>query len=178
MTKHIIINGTCEHMDEVPDESISLVITSPPYFSAKDYGATGESNIGDSQGELLAEKRYEDLMFNVYKECYKKLKFGGHMIVNVADVIGDGRKYPTNIKTGQLLLKVFNGKGYLDTVMWKKPDGMSSQKRFGIFIQNPHPMYWRPNNMYEPWFVFIKGKKDYSKRSDANKLDWTKYKKF
>jgi len=178
MTKHIIINGTCEHMDEVDDESISLVITSPPYFDAKDYGATGASNIGNSQDELRAYDRYLGLMENVYRECYKKLKYGGHMIINVADVICNTRKYPVNLNTGQVLLKVFNNQGYLDTIMWKKPDGMSSQKRFGIFIQNPHPMYWRPNNMYEPWFVFVKGKKDYSKRKESNKLNWEKYKKF
>ena len=165
-------------MDNVPNESVSLVVTSPPYFDAKDYGSTGKDNIGDSGEEVEAYKRYLNLMEKVYREAYNKLKFGGHMVINVADVICNAKKYPVNIDTGKLLLNVFNNSGYLDTILWQKPAGMSSQKRFGIFIQQPYPKYFRPNNMYEPWFVFVKGKKNYDFDKEANKLDWTKFKEY
>jgi len=164
-------------MDEIPDNSISLVVTSPPYFDAKDYGATGSSNIGDSSAELRAYERYLRLMENVYKECFKKLFWGGHIVVNVADVIINSVKYPVGMDTGKILQRVFPN-GYLDTIIWKKPQGMSSQKRFGIFMQNPHPKYYRPNNMYEPMFVFVKGKKNYNFNKEANTLNWEKFKKY
>ncbi|HOV92043.1 MAG TPA: hypothetical protein PLC04_03060 [Candidatus Kapabacteria bacterium] len=37
-TNHIIINGDSRIMSEVRDESVHLIITSPPYWQLKDYG--------------------------------------------------------------------------------------------------------------------------------------------
>jgi DNA modification methylase len=38
-TKHVIINGDSRQMNELRDKSVHLVITSPPYWQLKDYGA-------------------------------------------------------------------------------------------------------------------------------------------
>lgn len=37
-TSHRIIIGDSRQMKEVPDESVHLIITSPPYWQLKDYG--------------------------------------------------------------------------------------------------------------------------------------------
>ena len=177
MTKHTIIHGTCERMDDVRDNSISLVITSPPYYNAKDYGDTGSSNIGNSE-ELGAYAQYFRLMETVYRECYKKLKMGGHMVVNIGDVIQNEMKYPVAMDTGVLLRKIFGFSSYMDTIIWKKPTGIVTQKRFGILMQNPYPKYYRPNNLYEPCFVFMKGKKDYNMNKEENKLNWEHFRKY
>jgi site-specific DNA-methyltransferase (adenine-specific) len=38
-TKHTIINGDSRHMNELKDKGVHLIITSPPYWQLKDYGA-------------------------------------------------------------------------------------------------------------------------------------------
>ncbi|MHC4745427.1 MAG: site-specific DNA-methyltransferase, partial [Planctomycetota bacterium] len=48
MTNHKIIVGDSRHMDEAPDESVHLIITSPPYWQLKDYGNGGQIGFDDS----------------------------------------------------------------------------------------------------------------------------------
>ena len=64
-----------EHMDEVPDESIHLVITSPPYNVGKNYGE------GHNDSQPVGD--YVKLISNVVKECYKKTVVGGRMAINI-----------------------------------------------------------------------------------------------
>jgi DNA modification methylase len=71
-----IICGDARHMEAVPDASVQLVVTSPPYNVAKDYT--------DHDDELsLAE--YVCLLNAVWRECYRVLVPGGRLCVNVAN---------------------------------------------------------------------------------------------
>jgi len=47
-TKHLIINGDSRYMGELNDESVHLVITSPPYWQLKDYGTDDQIGFNDS----------------------------------------------------------------------------------------------------------------------------------
>ena len=47
-TNHLIINGDSRHMKELNDESVHLVITSPPYWQLKDYGTDNQIGLNDS----------------------------------------------------------------------------------------------------------------------------------
>ena len=38
MYENVIINHTCEDMSEIPDKSVALMVTSPPYNIGIDYG--------------------------------------------------------------------------------------------------------------------------------------------
>ena len=67
---------TSEHMDEVQDGSVQLVVTSPPYNVGKDYIAY------DDKREL---QTYLDFLNSVWIECKKKLCDGGRIAVNIAD---------------------------------------------------------------------------------------------
>lgn len=67
---------TSEHMDEVEDGSVQLVVTSPPYNVGKGYIAY------DDKKELQV---YLDFLNNVWSECKKKLCKGGRIAVNIAD---------------------------------------------------------------------------------------------
>lgn len=75
-------------MRELPNESIQLIITSPPYFNIKDYSKDGrqiKSN-GDKQhgqiGDIPEYDRYINEMLKVWKECERVLKPNGKLIVN------------------------------------------------------------------------------------------------
>ncbi len=177
--KYTIYNKSCEDMEDLGNETIASIFTSPPYALAKDYGKT--SGIGMSEN-TDAYKEYLNRMFNVFKECYRVLQSGRYIGVNIADVIQTDKKgsekKPIRYHFFTLLRKC--GFIYTDTICWKKPDGMGTQKRFGVLIQNPYPMYYHPNNIYEPILVFRKPGRfelsDYYK--DKNTLEWKNFQKF
>ena len=52
-TKHRIIIGDSRKMDAVGDESIHLIVTSPPYWQLKDYGNGGQIGFDDSYEEYI-----------------------------------------------------------------------------------------------------------------------------
>ena len=66
-----------ENLDEVPDDSIHLMITSPPY------------NVGKEYDDDLSLDEYLELLTSVFRQCYKKLVTGGRACINIANI---GRK--------------------------------------------------------------------------------------
>jgi DNA modification methylase len=172
--KYKIVQKSCEDMSYIGDECISSIFTSPPYALAKDYKSKG---IGETDN-VDAYQEYLNRMSTVFKECYRVLQPGRMIGVNIADVIqtdkGGSHKKPIRFHFYVLLKKA--GFEYCEVIIWKKPDGMSTQKRFGVFIQNPYPMYYKPNNIYEPILVFKKpGKFEFRKQ---DKLDYRKFKEY
>ncbi|MDR3271977.1 MAG: site-specific DNA-methyltransferase, partial [Flavobacteriaceae bacterium] len=62
-TKHKIINGDSRQMNELKDNSVHLIVTSPPYWQLKDYGTENQIGFNDS---------YESYINNlnlVWAEC-------------------------------------------------------------------------------------------------------------
>ena len=76
--------GDARHMDDLPDGSVALVVTSPPYFAGKQY----EEELS-SDGVPSSYKEFIDLLRDVFAECTRKLEPGGRIAVNVANL---GRK--------------------------------------------------------------------------------------
>lgn len=76
-------------MSELPDESVHLIITSPPYFNIKDYSKNGYQNEkhSDSQvndiGAYASFNDYINAMLAVWKECERVLKPNGKLCINV-----------------------------------------------------------------------------------------------
>ncbi|MEW6110295.1 MAG: DNA methyltransferase [Nitrospirota bacterium] len=74
-----IIIGDSRRMKELKDESVHLIVTSPPYWQLKDYGNGSQIGFNDS---------YEDYINNlnlVWKECYRVLHKGCRLCVNIGD---------------------------------------------------------------------------------------------
>jgi DNA modification methylase len=65
------------------DESVHLVVTSPPYFNIKNYGEASDGQLGD----LEEYERFNDQLDEVWSQCYEKLLPGGRMCVVVGDVL-------------------------------------------------------------------------------------------
>ncbi len=167
-TRHQIVIGDAFNMAELDDESIQLVVTSPPYFNVKDYGTENIGSI-DSYAEYLRSLR------QVFQECYRVLAKGRYACVNISDVHSGGKKYPIHAHCISILQRC--GFKYVDNIIWKKPAGRSSRacsgsaKRFGTLIQHPYPMYYYPNNTYEHILVFRKGDFDYKTITHDQKED-------
>ena len=76
--------GDARHMDAIIDNSVALVVTSPPYYAGKQYEEELErEGVPSSYGEYL------QLLTDVFAECTRKLEPGGRIAVNVANL---GRK--------------------------------------------------------------------------------------
>ncbi|WQX00719.1 site-specific DNA-methyltransferase [Helicobacter pylori] len=77
------------NMHEAPDNSVDLIITSPPYFNIKDYAKNGTQDLQHSAQhveDLGALEKYEDYLLGLLKvwlECYRALKPNGKLCINV-----------------------------------------------------------------------------------------------
>ena len=73
----IICGDNFKLIQELPDRSIDLVITSPPYFQQRDYGGGigGEKNVAD----------YIYLLLRLFRECVRVVKDKGSIVFNVGD---------------------------------------------------------------------------------------------
>ena len=76
-----IITGDARSMTAVPDNSVALVVTSPPYFAGKAYEeALGENGIPASYLDYL------QMLREVFAECVRVLEPGGRIAINVANL--------------------------------------------------------------------------------------------
>ena len=83
----MVVIGDAFKMDELDDEAVQMVVTSPPYFNVKDYGTENIGSI-DSYASYLKSLR------QVFEECYRVLAQGRYACINISDIISGGRKYP------------------------------------------------------------------------------------
>lgn len=76
-------------MMEVPDESIALIVTSPPYFNIKDYSKDGyQKNViskceKDDVGKINDFQKYIKSLLPIWRECFRVLKPNGKLCINV-----------------------------------------------------------------------------------------------
>lgn len=86
-TEHQLILGDARHMADIADKSVHLVVTSPPYWTLKDYR--------DTEGQLGHVDDYEQFLSDldhVWSECYRVLVPGGRLVCVVGDVCLSRRK--------------------------------------------------------------------------------------
>ena len=150
-TVHRIVFGDCRSMGEIPDQSIHLMVTSPPYYNAPfDYP------------DLF--KDYDDflgLMRDFCKDLYRVIAPGRIACFVTDDMLVKGEKFPVVADTTRAMLDA--GFRYRDRITWVKPKGyVRISRRSGVLLQHPYPMYYYPDNIQESILIFQKGKFDYS----------------
>ncbi len=149
-SKHMVIFGNSISMEEIDNESIQLIITSPPYFNAP----------FDYKGLFKNYEQYLGVLKKVAKEAFRVLQDGRIFALNIDDMLVNGKKYPITADAIKIFQKV--GFRYRDKIIWKKPDGyLRISKRSGVLLQNPYPMYFYPDNLLESVIIFQKGKFNY-----------------
>jgi len=75
---------SCENMNEVDDESVQLIFTSPPYFSKRVYRK--DKGLGNER----TPSEYIKNLYNIFQECYRVLRNDGSLYLNIADTRIDG----------------------------------------------------------------------------------------
>ncbi len=149
-TKHTLIIGDCREIPEIPDESVHLMVTSPPYFNAP----------FDYEGVFKDYSQYLGLLHKVATETFRVLQEGRIVVLNIDDMLVNSEKYPIVADATRIFMNA--GFRYRDRIIWKKPDGyLRISRRSGVLLQNPYPMYFYPDNLLESIIIFQKGKFDY-----------------
>jgi site-specific DNA-methyltransferase (adenine-specific) len=91
-TLHRFVQGDARDLGFIPDGSVHLVITSPPYWTLKEYI--------DSPDQLGHVKDYEDFLEalrQVWAECYRVLAPGGRLVCVVGDVCLSRREHGRHV---------------------------------------------------------------------------------
>ena len=135
-----ILVASSEEMTGLPDASVHLMITSPPYNARKEYD------------EDLTLEEYLRLLENVFRETYRVLVPGGRACVNVANL---GRKpyIPLNAFISLMMIEI----GFLmrGEIIWDKGSSVGSSTAWGSWLSASNPTL---RDVHEYILVFSKGK--------------------
>lgn len=123
-TTHVYIVGDSRRMSLVPDGSVHLVVTSPPYWQLKDYGARGQIGFDESYEE------YVNSLNMVWQECGRVLHDGCRLCINVGDQFARsvyyGRYKVIPIRTEIIKCCEALGMDYMGAVIWRKHTTMNT----------------------------------------------------
>ena len=152
-TWHKIIFGDCRNMKEIPNGSVHLVVTSPPYFNAP----------FDYPGLFKDYAEYLDMIRAVAKELRRVLAQGRIACFVTQDVRINGKLHPV---TGDIVrIMMEEGFNYRDRIIWRKPEGyIRISRRSGVLLQHPYPMYFYPDNLFEEILILQNGEYHYPKK--------------
>lgn len=127
-----------ESMQEIPDNSIALAVTSPPYNATKEYD------------DDLSLEEYLGLIKNVGEEVYRVLRPGGRYAINIANL---GRK--PYIPMSAFFYQIHIGLGFLPMgeIIWQKAKGANGSTAWGSWMNAKSP---RLRDIHEYILVFAK----------------------
>jgi DNA modification methylase len=178
-THHRIILGDSRRMAEVKDESVHLVITSPPYWQLKDYGHENQIGFNDT---------YEDYINNlnlVWNECYRVLHPGCRLCVNIGDQFARsvyyGRYKIIPIRTEIIKFCETIGFDYMGAIIWQKVTTVNTSGGATIMGSFPYPRNGIVKLDYEFILLFKKlGKSpkptpEQKERSKLTTEEWNEY---
>ena len=137
MSRHKIIIADSRSMFETADESVHLVITSPPYWQLKDYASTDQIGFNDT---------YEDYINNlnlVWKECHRVLHGGCRLCINIGDqfarAVYYGRYKVIPIRTEIIKFCETIGFDYMGAIIWQKVTTCNTTGGATIMGSYPYP---------------------------------------
>lgn len=174
--KTTIITGDSRNMDELKDESIQLIITSPPYWQLKDYGTEDQIGFNDS---------YENNLSLVWKECYRVLQQGCRLCINIGDQFARSVYYGRYkiIPIREEIIKFCEtiGFDYMGAIIWQKVTTCNTTGGASIMGSFPYPRNGIIKLDYEFILIFKKlgispkVDKEIKEQSKLSIEEWNKY---
>lgn len=149
-----IIASSCENMKDIPNNSLHLMITSPPYNVSKEY---------DND---LSLNEYLNLLKNCFTETYRVLVDGGRACINIANI---GRKpyIPLSDYVSKIMIEIgFNMRG---EIIWNKSAGAGISTAWGSFQSSSNPIL---RDVHEYILIFSKG--NYKRERDKEEKELRK----
>ncbi|MEW6608519.1 MAG: DNA methyltransferase [bacterium] len=155
--KNVVVNTDVrEVLKFVPDESIHLTFTSPPYYNARDYSI------------YQSYKEYLDFLVEIFKDVHRVTKEGRFFILNTSPIIiprisrqHSSKRYPIPFDIHHYLIDM--GWEFIDDIVWLKSESSVKNRNAG-FLQHRKPLGYKPNPVTEYLMVY---------RKETDKLlDW------
>jgi site-specific DNA-methyltransferase (adenine-specific) len=166
-------------MDELADESVHLIITSPPYWQLKDYGADDQIGFHDT---------YESYINNlnlVWKECHRVLHKGCRLCINIGDqfarAVYYGRYKVIPIRTEIIKFCETIGFDYMGAILWRKVTTTNTTGGATVMGSFPYPRNGIIKLDYEFILIFKKQgtlpkvPKEVKERSKLTREEWNTY---
>ena len=140
-----------ENMDEIPDDSIHLMVTSPPY------------NVGKEYDNDLTLDEYLELLTAVFAQTYKKLVTGGRACINIANI---GRKpyIPLHAMVSEIMLDL--GCLMRGEIIWDKSASAGGSCAWGSWMSASNPVL---RDYHE--YILVFSKESYSKNRSQERKD-------
>ena len=179
-TNHTLFIGDSRDMSQIENNSIQLIITSPPYWQLKDYGSEKQVGFNDS---------YEDYINNLnltWSQCHRILDNDCRLCVNIGDQYARsvyyGRYKVIPIRTEIIKFCEAMGFDYMGAIIWQKMGTMNTTGGAVIMGSYPYPRNGILKLDYEFILIFKKpGKsvrkitKEIKENSKLSKEEWNKY---
>ena len=174
-----IIIGDSRNMKEVPDGKVDLIITSPPYWHIKNYGFQGQIGYGQTLHDYLIS------LYSVWVECYRVLREGGRICINIGDqfarsvIYGRYKVIPIHAELIAQCEQI--GFDFMGSIIWQKKTTMNTTGGATVMGSFPYP----PNGIVEIDYEFIhifkkpgrskKVSKEIKEVSKLTKEEWKTY---
>ena len=137
MTNHKIYFGDSRSLNKIPDKSVQLIITSPPYWQLKDYGTPDQIGFNNSYEEYINNLNL------VWKECNRVLADGCRLCINIGDQFARsvyyGRYKVIPIRTEIIRFCETLGMDYMGAIIWQKTTTMNTSGGGAIMGSFPYP---------------------------------------
>lgn len=149
-------------MSELPDDSVHLMITSPPYNVSKEYD------------QDLTLEEYRQLLQDVFAETYRVLVTGGRACINVANL---GRKPYIPLHAYIISDMLQTGFYMRGEIIWDKAASAASSTAWGSWMSASNPVL---RDVHE--YILVFSKQSFSRKSEEREstiekqqfLEWTK----
>lgn len=168
-----IFSHPCESMSELGDNSVSLTVTSPPYWNAIDYDIHASDKEQNFRTRAYSNgyteySNYLEWLERVFTEVLRVTKPGGFCGIVIGTVLFEGKHYPVPFDLVSRLVQ--KGWDFHQDIIWHKCT--AGVKRAGVSIQKPYPGYFYPNIMTEYIMILRKpGEPIYRNRSEHQKAE-------
>lgn len=179
MTRYKIIIGDSRWMKELPDESVHLVITSPPYWQLKDYGSPKQIGFNDTYEEYINNLNL------VWNECFRVLHKGCRLCINIGDQFARsvyyGRYKVIPIRTEIIKFCETAGFDYMGAIVWQKVTTCHTTGGATVMGSYPYPRSGILKLDYEFILVFRKYgnqprvNKEIKEKSRLTQEEWNQY---
>lgn len=162
MSGRILQGDARKALSLVPDESVHMVLTSPPYNVGIEY---------DEHEDVLPWDEWDALLREVFAECWRTLAPGGRMAVNVLHTAYRDPAMPIGNQVESMLLEL-PGAFYRGVIIWYKRNSISSTG-WGSYDSPSNPVL---RGTFEPLYVVSKGdaRRDRSGKGDLKRKDFVK----
>lgn len=144
----VIYGDSINVLKLIPDNSIHLTFTSPPYYNARDYST------------YLSYNDYLNFLESIFKEVHRITKEGRFLVLNTSPIIiprvgrqYSSKRYPIPYDIHPLLIKM--GWEFIDDIVWAKPEASVKNRNAG-FLQHRKPLAYKPNARTECVMVYRK----------------------